>query len=148
MQFHDLLGNGQAQPGAAGAGGPGAVQPEELVEDPVQLLLGDGLAGVDKGQGDGVPVPAAGDAHLRAGEAVVGGVAQQVVEHPGEFFPVAGAQQLLRQVQAAGEVRLRQHGAELADHLLEHPGQVRGLLLQFQIIQLGTQKTERLFLVL
>src|SRR5699024_1258349 len=49
--FDDLPGDGQPQPGAPRPGPAGAVQPEKLLEQPVQLFGRDGAALVLEGQG-------------------------------------------------------------------------------------------------
>ena len=63
------------------------------------------------------------------------GVAEQVVKHPGQLVRVAVIFQAGGKLQGAGQVPLPQHGGELADHLLEHPAQVHGLLLQLQMAE-------------
>ena len=40
MAVHDLLGDGQAQAGAAGLAGAGLVHPVKALEDPAPVLLG------------------------------------------------------------------------------------------------------------
>ena len=63
------------------------------------------------------------------------GVAQQVIEHPGQLVRVAVVCQTGRQLQFTPQVLFRELGGKLTGHLLQHPGQVRRLLLQLQMGQ-------------
>ena len=50
--LHDLLGDGQAQPGVSGAGAPGGIQAEKLLEHAGELFRRDCGPGVAEGQDD------------------------------------------------------------------------------------------------
>ena len=50
--LHDLLGDGQAQPGVSGAGAPGGIQAEKLLEHAEELFRRDCGPGVAEGQDD------------------------------------------------------------------------------------------------
>ena len=120
MELHNLLGDGQAKARAPRAGGAGAVQAEELLKDALQLLRRDGPPLIMEAENDRCAGLRSGDLNLRPRRAVMAGVAQQVVKHPGQLVRVAGIVHPGRQVQGAGELLLREHGLKLADHLLEH----------------------------
>ena len=61
------------------------------------------------------------------------GVAQQVVEHPGQLVRVPLAPQFGGQVQGAGQLLFPEHRFKLTGHLLQQPFQVHGLGVQFQV---------------
>ena len=142
MQLHDLPGDGQPQPGAAGAAGAGTVQPEELLKNAVQLFRRYGRPGVGKTQHDSVGLCPGRHLDHGAGVAVMAGVAQKVIQHTGHFVRVAVVYQLGRQVGAAGQVLRGQHGAKFADHLLKHAGQVGGAALQLDVREVETGDIE------
>ena len=89
MALHDLLGDGQPQPGPAGAGGAGGVQPVELLEDVGQLPLGDLQPLVSDGDLRLTPYGFGLNVHPAAGGGVADGVAQHVIKDPGKFVRVS-----------------------------------------------------------
>lgn len=88
MALHDLPGDGQTQPGAAGAGGAGLIQAVKFLKDIGQLLFRDLQALVAHGDLHALSVDPGLQVHLAAGHTVAHGVAQDVVEHPGQLVRV------------------------------------------------------------
>src|SRR5699024_341320 len=152
----DVLDDRQAQPGAAGGPGAGAVDPEEALEDAFQVLLGDAHALVLDGDLDHALVPPDGHpnpgALVGVGDRVGDQVGQRGGEHRGgaeDLQPVRTAHGDLdprpeRVVAVQGDralhhlvdldrLRIRQCGAALdageLDDLLHQVGEAVGLAL-------------------
>src|SRR5437870_11785247 len=81
VRLHDLLGDGEAQPGTSAVAPTGGLHAEEALEDPAPHRARDPGAGVLDREARLVSVPPCGDAHhaSRAGEA--DRVADEVREH-------------------------------------------------------------------
>ena len=144
VELNNLPGDGQAKARASRPGSAGAVQTEELLKNAAQLLGRDGGPGVGEGESQALLSLMGGDVDLSPGRAVVAGVAQQVVEHPGQLVRVTGVGKALREGQPAGEPRLLQHGGKLAGHLPEHERQVHRPLLQLQVGEVEACDVEKL----
>ena len=130
MELDDLLGDGEAEAGAAGAAAAGGVQAVELLEYPLQLVPGYVVALVGETEMGGVAVNGERDGDVRAIIAVVDGVAQQVVEHALELVRVAGDADVRRGEHAAGKALFRQQRREFVRRLRQHTREADRLQLQ------------------
>src|SRR5262249_5960311 len=83
VHLHNLLGNGEPQPGAALGLGVGAVDLVELLEDARLVLLRNTGPGVGHTEGEVAVAGGSGDAYL-AGVRELDGVAHQVEQDLGE----------------------------------------------------------------
>ena len=76
MVLHDVLDDAEAEAGAAGVAGARLVDPEEALEDAVEVVLGDAHALVGDGDLDDAVVDAHADADPRVVGRVLDGVAR------------------------------------------------------------------------
>ena len=90
MHFHDLLGDGQPEAGAAFLLGVGIVDLVELFEDAGELIGWDAGPGVGDRHREVAVLGFCRDAHL-AGVGELDGVADQVKQHLGQSLLVAEA---------------------------------------------------------
>ena len=90
MGFDEVLGDGEAEAGAADFAEAGDVHAVEAFEDARLVGLGDADAGVGDGEGDFVGVGGGADHNLAARGSVLDGVVEQVLENLREAAAVRG----------------------------------------------------------
>ena len=103
MQFHDLFCNGKPQSGAAGPALSGIVYPIEFFKNKIQLLRGDLIALVGKGDDDILLLSKSTDINVRSRITVSDGISQKIVKNPGQLVRICIHQKVVIRVDGAGQ---------------------------------------------
>jgi len=90
MHFHQMFGDGQAQPGPASLAGARGVHAIEALEDARLVRGGDADAGIGDGENDFGFAGRGTNHDLAAREGVLRGVVQQILQHFREAASIAG----------------------------------------------------------
>ena len=120
MQFHDLLGNGQAQPRAAGATGSGTVHPVEFLEDGLEHGPRDLVPLIDKRDLNVSALLLGPDLDHRVFITVGHRISQDIVKHPGKLVRISVDLQVFFHFHLAAKPFLLENAVELVRQLLQH----------------------------
>lgn len=122
MELHDFLCYGKSEARSARGSRTGGIQPEKLLEDMLQLLLGDCLP----------PIPYTdlhpvlnllyhGKINFRPLIAVADRIPDQIVKHSLQLVGIAEYLHIRDDTRADGKLLFRKHRPELVYDLFQHP---------------------------
>lgn len=130
MECNYLLGYRETEARAARARGAGAVETEELLENTVELLLGNCLSAVSYGDRNNTVCSGHGKSYLAVRIAVIHGVAEQIIEYTRQLIGVADKLCFWLYGCGAGQILLGEYGIKLTYRLLKHSAQAYTLRLK------------------